>query len=158
MDDDFQIRPASPADAPTLAALEVRCFGDPWSEAAFRELFAQPLAVVRVCQRRGQTIGYAVASVVAGTSEILNLAVAPEWRRHGVGRALLEDLLRQIASRDGREAFLEVRESNQDAQALYARHGFRVVGQRRDYYRNPRETALVLRLELGDGQTVRGER
>ncbi len=86
---------------------------------------------------------------MAGTGEVLNLAVAPAWRRRGVARALLDQGLEVLSARGAGEVFLEVRVSNQAAQALYVAAGFRPTGMRADYYRNPREDALVLRLGLG---------
>ncbi|HEY6075019.1 MAG TPA: ribosomal protein S18-alanine N-acetyltransferase, partial [Anaerolineales bacterium] len=85
---------------------------------------------------------------VAGTGEVLNLAVAPDSRRRGVARALLRAGLARLRKRRVQEVFLEVRESNQSAQALYLSYGFRPVGQRTAYYRNPKEDALVLWLPL----------
>ncbi|HSB53274.1 MAG TPA: ribosomal protein S18-alanine N-acetyltransferase, partial [Gemmatimonadales bacterium] len=85
---------------------------------------------------------------VAATGEVLNLAVAPEHRRRGIGGALLEAGLKAFRRRKVDEVFLEVRESNHSAQALYLARGFRPVGQRSAYYRNPKEDALVLRLEM----------
>jgi len=93
-------------------------------------------------------VGYLVGREAAGTGEVLNLAVSPEFRRRGVGEALLSAGLAVFRRSRMEEVFLEVRESNTSARALYARHGFRPVGQRSAYYRNPREDALVLRLEL----------
>ena len=84
----------------------------------------------------------------AGSGEVLNLAVAPEFRRRGIGGALLEAGLAAFRRRRATEVFLEVRESNRSAQSLYLARGFRPVGQRASYYRNPKEDALVLRLPL----------
>jgi ribosomal protein S18 acetylase RimI-like enzyme len=79
---------------------------------------------------------------------VLNLAVAPDARRRGLGGALLRAGIAALRHRRVSEVFLEVREPNRSAQALYLSHGFRPVGQRASYYRNPREDALVLRLAL----------
>ena len=94
--------------------------------------------------------GYFIGRDAAGMGEVLNLAVAPEWRRQGVARALLDAGIAALAARGADEIFLEVRESNVQAQALYTSAGFRVVGQRAAYYRSPREDALVLRRDLGE--------
>ena len=97
----------------------------------------------------GQGItGYLIGREVAGTGEVLNLAVAPEFRRYGMARALLRAGLTYLRKRRVEEVFLEVRESNRSAQALYLSSGFRPVGQRAAYYRNPKEDALVLWLAL----------
>jgi ribosomal-protein-alanine acetyltransferase len=148
MDAPYRIRPAALADAPALVAIERRSFGDPWSEASFREALSSTWNFVLVAQAARGVVGYLVGREAAGTGEVLNLAVSPEFRRRGVGEALLAAGLAIFRRSRMEEVFLEVRESNTSARALYARHGFRPVGQRSAYYRNPKEDALVLRLEL----------
>ena len=148
MDGHYRIRPAALADASALVAIERRCFGDPWSEASFREALASTWSFVLVAEASRGVSGYLVGREAGGTGEVLNLAVAPEFRRRGVGEALLEAGLAAFRRSRVDEVFLEVRESNSSARALYARHGFRPVGQRSAYYRNPKEDAVVLRLEL----------
>jgi ribosomal-protein-alanine N-acetyltransferase len=91
--------------------------------------------------------GYVVALDAADEGEILNLAVAPEGRRHGVGRRLVEAVLSRLSEKGVHHVFLEVRESNAPARSLYESHGFREVGRRRGYYRRPVEDAIVLRLD-----------
>jgi ribosomal-protein-alanine N-acetyltransferase len=150
MDARYRIRPAVRGDAPALAALERRCFGDPWSESAFREALESPWGSGVVAEGPRGVVGYLVAREAGGSGEVLNLAVAPEARRRGVGRALLEAGIDAMAAHGVDEVYLEVRESNRSAQALYLGYGFRPVGQRRAYYRNPREDAVVLRLTLAD--------
>ena len=148
MDGPYRIRPAALADAPTLVGIERRCFGDPWSEASFREALGSAWTFVLVAEASRGVGGYLVGREAGGTGEVLNLAVAPEFRRRGVGEALLQAGLAAFRRSGVDEVFLEVRESNTSARALYARHGFRPVGQRSAYYRNPKEDAVVLRLEL----------
>jgi ribosomal-protein-alanine acetyltransferase len=148
MDVRFRIRPATLADAATLVAIERRCFSDPWSEAAFREALSSEWSFGLVADSGRGPAGYLIGREAAGSGEILNLAVAPEFRRRGIGGALLEEGVRVFGRRRATEVFLEVRESNHSAQALYLAQGFRPVGQRAAYYRNPREDALVLRLAL----------
>jgi ribosomal-protein-alanine N-acetyltransferase len=148
MDAPYQIRSAAPADAAGLVAIERRAFSDPWSEASFREALTSAWTFGLVAETGRGLAGYFIGREVAGTGEVLNLAVAPEFRRRGIGGALLDAGLSALQRRQVEEVFLEVRESNRSAQALYLAYGFRAVGQRAAYYRNPREDALVLRLEL----------
>ncbi|HEU4526053.1 MAG TPA: ribosomal protein S18-alanine N-acetyltransferase [Gemmatimonadales bacterium] len=148
MDARYRIRPAAPADAAALVAIERRCFSDPWSEAAFREALSSDRTFALVAEGARGPAGYLIGREAGGSGEILNLAVAPELRRRGLGGALLEKGLVEFRRREASEVFLEVRESNRSAQALYLARGFRPVGQRAAYYRNPREDALVLRLTL----------
>jgi ribosomal-protein-alanine acetyltransferase len=148
MDAPYRIRSATVADATAMVAIERLCFGDPWSEESFRETLTSAWTFCLVAQSPRGISGYLVAREIAGTGEVLNLAVAPEFRRRGVGGALLRAGLTALRLRKVDEVFLEVRESNHSAQALYLAHGFRPVGQRSAYYRNPREDALVLRLAM----------
>jgi ribosomal-protein-alanine N-acetyltransferase len=148
MDAPYRIRPAAPADTGPLAAIERRCFSDPWSEASFREALDSPWSFGLVAHTDQDIVGYLIGREVAGTGEVLNLAVAPDCRRRGVARTLLRAALALLKKRHVDEVFLEVRESNRSAQALYLSSGFRPVGQRSSYYRNPREDALVLWLGL----------
>jgi [ribosomal protein S18]-alanine N-acetyltransferase len=148
MDAPYRIRSAVLADVDAMVAIERRAFGDPWSEASFREALTSPWTFGLVGQTSRGVMGYMIAREVAGTGEVLNLAVAPESRRRGLGGELLRAGLAALRRRRVSEVFLEVRESNRSAQSLYLGHGFRAVGQRASYYRNPREDALVLRLAL----------
>jgi [ribosomal protein S18]-alanine N-acetyltransferase len=148
MDAPYRIRSAAPADAAPLVALERRCFSDPWSESSFREALDSPWSFGLVAQAGSCIAGYLIAREVAGTGEVLNLAVSPDFRRRGVARALLRAGLTYLRKRRVEEVFLEVRESNRSAQALYLSSGFTPVGQRAAYYRNPKEDALVLWLAL----------
>ena len=91
--------------------------------------------------------GYVVALDAADEGEILNLAVAEAGRRRGLGRALVQAILDALAQRDVQHIYLEVRESNAPARALYGAFGFKDVGRRKAYYRRPVEDAIVLRLD-----------
>ena len=151
MDADWLIRPARSADAHRLVPVERRCFSDPWSEEAFEELIRSPFGRALVAERPDGIEGYLVARAVAGEGEILNLAVVPEARGQGLGGRLLAAALALLAEAGAREVFLEVRAGNAPAQALYHRRGFRAIGRRARYYRNPVEDAIVLRLALPGG-------
>jgi ribosomal-protein-alanine N-acetyltransferase len=131
-----------------MVAIERRCFGDPWSETSFREALGSEWTFSLVAETSRGLAGYLIGRETAGSGEVLNLAVAPEFRQRGIGGALLDGGLAAFRRRGATEVFLEVRESNHSAQSLYLARGFRPVGQRASYYRNPREDALVLRLPL----------
>ncbi len=147
----YRIRPATLADAAEIAELEPRCFTDPWSAQGFREMLGYPYILGQVAELKSRRIaGYLIARAVDGEGEILNLAVAPENRRQGIGLALLEAGLTQLSERDVESVFLEVRSSNQAALDLYVARGFRPIGRRRSYYRNPVEDAMVLRWSGGE--------
>jgi len=127
-------------------AIEQAVFADPWSTQDFRDcVMSDALFLVAEGNGADAIAGYVVALDAADEGEILNLAVAPAGRRNGLGRALVEEVLEALAERAVRQVYLEVRESNAPARALYAAHGFREVGRRKQYYRRPVEDAIVLR-------------
>ena len=144
------VRAARRDDVDDIAVIERRAFADPWSMASFRALFGNPLVYFAVAEDAvtGQLFGYVVAWVVVDEAEIANLAVSDAARRVGIGAQLLDHAIDAARKRNGRVVFLEVRESNHAARALYASRGFEVAGRRAKYYRKPVEDALVLRRAL----------
>jgi ribosomal-protein-alanine N-acetyltransferase len=92
--------------------------------------------------------GYVVARLAAGELHINNLAVRENHRQQGIGRALLTRVLAEATFAGSFVAFLEVRAGNTGARAFYETCGFRVVGRRRNYYPEPREDALIMRLDM----------
>jgi ribosomal-protein-alanine N-acetyltransferase len=121
-------------------------FSDPWSTQDFRDCVSFALFLIAE-EGEERVAGYVVALEAADEGEILNLAVAPAGRRRGLGRALVEEMLGALRLRGVRQVYLEVRESNASARALYASRGFTEVGRRKAYYRRPVEDAIVLRLD-----------
>jgi ribosomal-protein-alanine N-acetyltransferase len=133
---------------PAVHAIELLVFADPWSLGDFRECVTSEALFLVAVTPEG-VAGYAVALNAADEGEILNLAVTPNGRRHGTGRALVEAVLESLRARGVLQAYLEVRESNAAARALYAAHGFGEVGRRTRYYRRPVEDAIILRAAIG---------
>lgn len=149
MVDPSPIRPATSADIAELVRIERACFSDPWSAQGFGEVLGARGALgLLALGTDGVAVGYLLARRVLDESEILNLAVVPEARRQGVARRLLQRAIAQFRTDRIRQAYLEVRPSNQAAQQLYAEFGFRPMGLRPNYYRSPREDGLVLCLTL----------
>ena len=145
----YQIRPASVADVPAVAAIDQTWFNDPWSPAGLAETIQYGTARTFVAENQAGVVGYIMARISGEEGEILNLAVLPRDRRQGIARRLLATGLEALLTEGVREAYLEVRESNEPAITLYRSAGFRPVGLRPDYYRNPPEDALVLRAPIG---------
>lgn len=146
---------ASAEDLEALLDLERRSYSHPWGLRDFEGELEAPgglfLLVREARAARGADRGvraYCAFRAVAQEMHIMNLTVAPGSRGRGLGRFLLRLALDLGARRGAREAFLEVRESNAAALALYQGAGFGLVGRRPDYYRVPREDALLLRLAL----------
>ncbi len=119
-------------------------FTDPWSPGDFAECLAVGMSIF-VAETDAALIGYVVGRSVLDEAEILNVGVAPPARRHGVARALVGALLAAFAGAAVRSVFLEVRESNFPARALYQSFAFQEVGRRPRYYRRPVEDAVILR-------------
>ena len=103
--------------------------------------------ILLVAEQHGAPIGYICAYTVCRESDILTVAVAPAARRCGAGRALLEALI-EVLTGDSDAIFLEVRQSNAPARALYASMGFCEVGVRRGYYQHPKEDAVLYKKEI----------
>lgn len=144
MDDQVTFRPASLEDTPALLAIERASFADPWNSRALQ----QDCCVVAEASG-GAVVAFLIwREIFPATAtepseiEILNVAVHPDWRRQGLARRLLLQLTALPAV-----YFLEVRESNDAARALYRHLGFVEVGRRKKYYRRPVETAIVMRMK-----------
>ena len=144
-------RPMATSDLPAVLALEGAAYSFPWSRGNFLDsLSAGYLAWVRHGEQQ-QLLAYCVAQPGFEETHLLNLTVAPPAQRRGHGRALLLALADWARARGDATLWLEVRQSNTAAQALYASTGFAQVGLRRAYYpaaHQQREDAVVMRLVL----------
>ncbi len=127
-----------------IAQLEAQCFSDPWSEKSIASELENPLSLWLVAEENGQVFGYVGSQTVLDESDMMNVAVDPRFRRQGIARALIETLIAELAKMGSRCLRLEVRVSNENARALYARMGFQQLGLRKNYYHNPKEDALIL--------------
>ena len=132
---------------PQVAALEKECFSAPWSEKSMLSELENPLSLWLTALDGDTVAGYIGSQSVLGEADMMNLAVHPDYRRQGVGAALVTALVRALAGKGIHSLTLEVRAANAPALALYAREGFAQVGRRPNYYRDPREDALILRKE-----------
>jgi ribosomal-protein-alanine N-acetyltransferase len=136
---------------PEVTEIEHACFSDPWSEASFRQAVDNRGVFFRVATEGagGRVVGYVVAWFAAGEGEIANVAVAPSARGRGIGGMLLDAAIAAAGDQGAEALYLDVRESNARARALYDSRGFVEVGRRRRYYRRPAEDAIVLRRGIG---------
>lgn len=142
----ISIRATTADDVSAMAAIEALAFTDPWPATSFHELLLHPFSrMATAVDERGGIIGYCVMLRASDEAEIANIATAPGMRRRGIGAQLLDDAIAAGTAMGVLATFLEVRESNSPALALYASRGFLAVGRRRGYYRYPVEDALVLR-------------
>ena len=130
-----------------IAELERICFSDPWVEASIADELENPLSLWLVALDGDTVAGYVGSQTVLDESDIMNVAVAPAYRRQGLGGRLLLQLQQQLCSKGVHSLTLEVRVSNEPAKALYEQLGYVQVGRRPNYYHNPKEDALILRKE-----------
>ena len=130
-----------------VAELEKLCFSDPWSEKSVASELNNPLSLWLVAQEGERLAGYVGSQTVLDETDMMNIAVHPDYRRCGVARQLVEELVAGLKRRGSRCLTLEVRASNDPARKLYEKLGFQQIGLRKNYYRNPREDALILRKE-----------
>jgi ribosomal-protein-alanine N-acetyltransferase len=138
-------------DLAQVSDIERRSYDFPWSHGVFRDCLLAGYHCVTL-ERDGRVAGYAILSIAAGEAHILNLCVDPQYRSHGYGKKLLDEIITRARRADVAEIFLEVRPSNQTALALYRKKGFRQIANRPAYYqaRDGREDAAVLSKKLID--------
>ena len=131
-----------------VAELEKICFSDPWSEKSVASELTNPLSLWLVAVEGDKVAGYVGSQSVMGESDMMNVAVHPDFRRQGVAEKLVLELVAALAKKDNHCLTLEVRASNAPAISLYEKLGFAQIGLRKNYYRNPKEDALILRKEF----------
>jgi ribosomal-protein-alanine N-acetyltransferase len=139
-------RAATAADLAAVETLQQKTFTNPWNAESIRwELENTDVARLYLLQDgEGRTIAYCACWLVFDELHLNSLAVDPECRRRGVARHLLRHVMGDASAAGARAATLEVRASNAPARLLYEAMAFKVEGLRRDYYREPREDALIL--------------
>lgn len=143
------LRPMAEADLPRIHRIELASYDYPWTPGNFADsLHAGYSMWVR--EADGEIIGYYALMAAAGEAHLLNLTIAPMWRRHGLGRDLLEHCMARARDHRAESLFLEVRISNTAAIALYRSSGFVDLAVRRAYYpaRSGREDALIMKKDL----------
>lgn len=141
------VRPLRHSDLPSVLAIERRSFPTPWSLSMFVLELSKPSGICLAATADGELVGYLICAFYVEAFHLMNVAVEPACRRHGIGRALIDELL----ERTGPDASitLEVRVSNAGAIALYESYGFRAVGTRRRYYSDTGEDAIIMWRAIG---------
>jgi ribosomal-protein-alanine N-acetyltransferase len=138
------IRKALPEDAAAVYEIESEISRHPWNEDQIREEIEFVQAYTCVCEEDSRIVGFAIIQNAAEFAHINEFGVLASHRRRGIGRMLMEDIIRESLERGCEFISLEVRESNDPAQALYRSFGFRQEGLRKGFYRDPQEDGLVL--------------
>lgn len=143
----IEIREMNAQDVPQIAELEKICFSDPWSVQSIATELDNSLSCWLVAADGEKVVGYVGSQTVLDGSDMMNIAVAPDFRRKGLAETLVNALIDCLRQRKSRCLILEVRVSNIPAITLYGKLGFVEIGRRKNYYRNPKEDALILRKE-----------
>ncbi|ENQ78575.1 ribosomal protein S18-alanine N-acetyltransferase [Brucella melitensis] len=151
------IEPLGAQDSHAIQRIHAVAFHHGWSSDDFRSLIAQDTIFGFIARPQGkpnEACGFVLVRLVAGEAEILTIAVSRDVQRQGVGRMLMDGVLRHLYQERAETLFLEVDEANIAAQALYRRLGFQKVGDRPAYYEtaNGRSAALILRRDLKRAQ------
>ena len=133
---------------PQVAALEKICFADPWSEMSIASELQSLWSYWLVAAEDDRVIGYVGSQSSIDEADVMNVAVHPDFRRQGIAEKLIDRLVEALKERGIHALLLEVRVSNAPAIALYEKLGFSQVGRRKNYYHNPKEDALILRIDF----------
>ena len=131
-------------DISQVAEIERQIFSIPWSEKAFRDSMEGDNTIYIVAKENDNVAGYAGMYLSFEEGNITNVAVNPLSRRKGIGEKIVRDILNRAYEKGVRDVFLEVRETNSVAIALYEKIGFKEEGIRKNFYDKPRENALIM--------------
>ncbi|HLQ85891.1 MAG TPA: ribosomal protein S18-alanine N-acetyltransferase [Salinisphaeraceae bacterium] len=142
----FRIRPMQPADLVAVARNDKASYPFPWSKRIFRDCLRVGYRCFVATDLSAAVVGHALLSIAFDEAHVLNICVAPAYRRQGIARQLLDQLLQEADAANARNLLLEVRPSNRAARRLYAAYGFRRIAKRPDYYpaKHGREDAYLL--------------
>ena len=137
------------AHVASVAAIEKECFGlDAWSEKSVASELTNKLSLWLVAVDGDRVAGYVGSQTVCGETDMMNVAVTADYRRQGLGEKLVLELVEELKAIGSQCLTLEVRDSNTPARSLYEKLGFIQTGLRKNYYRNPKEDAYILRKEF----------
>ncbi|MDD2371449.1 MAG: ribosomal protein S18-alanine N-acetyltransferase [Firmicutes bacterium] len=140
-------------DIDKVMVVDKDSFSIPWSRESFLLEVKSPLSSYVVAEEDdGKIVGYGGFYLIIDQVEITNIAVLSEYRGSGIGKTILEALIKLAVVGGGKLINLDVRSSNEAAQALYFNYGFKLVGTRKGYYQKPSEDALLLSLDLEEGR------
>ncbi len=136
--------PMTAEHIPGVAELEKLCFTSPWSAQSLELLTREGIGMGVVYLQEGKVVAYGGMLCVVDQGQITNIAVHPDYRRHGIGKAIVGALLRHAMDERFEEVTLEVRKSNEAAQALYRSMGFRAIATRPGFYSKPTEDGVIM--------------
>ena len=135
---------ANPNDLIGIEEIEALSFPDPWDRKAISSYICSEDGMCFVAKRGNMTLGYIIGRLIAPEGEIYRIATHPDHRGRGIGYRLLSYALKTERGRGLETTFLEVRSKNKPAKALYRAYGFKEIGVRRGYYKNPDDDAIIM--------------
>lgn len=144
----FTVVPFKKEYAPGAAEVERACFSQPWSEQSLLSELSREDCVMFAAVDGEKVIGWAGLEHVCGEGSVTNIAVLPQYRRMGLGRALTRSLIESSKALSLSRLVLEVRPSNTAAISLYQQLGFQSIGRRPGFYSFPREDALLMQINF----------
>ena len=147
----FKIRDFRPTDAQAISGiLSNSAEAAQWPPESYPKLATSPggLLLISELEPSAQAIAFLAARIASDQAEILNIATLPDFRRKGIASALLAASFEKFRHSAVSRVFLELRESNSPARALYQRHGFLLSGRRKSYYQQPAEDALCMHSDI----------
>lgn len=142
------VREMTVNDLPQVMVIENENFSKPWTDKGFLTFLLRHDTLFLVAEEEGTIIGFAGVMMVLDEAELTNVAVMKSHQKQGVGRLLIESLMRLLAELEVERLHLEVRVSNDKAISLYRQIGFEDVGMRHKYYEEPSEDAILMRREI----------
>ena len=140
----LSVRNMKQQDIPFLVKLEQKLFSDAWTEMSLINTLHYRPDTSFVAELDGEPVGYLFFMAAADEGELLRIGVSPEYRRQGVGQVLLDHMDYFVLENGIYSVWLEVRESNEPARALYDKSGFVTQGCRKKYYHRPDEDAVIM--------------
>ena len=143
----MEIRRSVPHDAKEISIAEAAIFSDPWSEADIISLISTEGAMCYTVTEGETVIAYLLGRQIVPEGEIYRIATLENYRRRGVAYRLLDYAIKCERGHGLEDLFLEVREQNTPARALYTAYGFKEIGKRKGYYKNPTDDAIIMLLQ-----------
>ena len=140
----MEIRRAVSGDALAIAEMEAEYFSDPWSQKDIFSYICSRDGMCFTATEDGVPIAYVLGRIIPPEGEIYRIAVNESKRQRGIGYRLLSFALKTERGRGLETTFLEVRSKNTAARKLYLAHGFKEVGIRKNYYKNPDDDAIIM--------------
>ena len=144
-----QVRWMVRRDFAQVLAIEETCFEFPWTEQEFRQCLQQPNCLGMVAEHEGRIVGFVVYETPKNRIFVTNIAVEPEFQRHGIARQMIQKLVTKMIYQQRHKIAVEIRETNLSALLCFRALGFRAATILKNFYENQSEDAYVLQYRLG---------